>query len=155
MKKSDGEAEVPRAAAEETVRRFLEAWASGDLDASLRYIADDAVYALYISRELLPFGGETVGRANIERSLRQMRDQWDYLVYRPRSFVAIIDSVRVRVEHMYRHRASGEVLSGNFRLVLRVRDNLIVRADEYHDRAMVEAFMRLHASESQGSRTSL
>lgn len=138
-------------AAEETVRRFIKVWASGDIDASLRFIADDAVYALYISREVLPFGGETVGLANIERTLRLMRSQWDYLLFRPRAVVAIIDTVRVRVEHMYRHRASGEVLSGNFRIIFRVRDNLIVRADEYHDRAMVEAFMRLHAGVSQST----
>ena len=44
---------------------------------------------------------------------------------------------------MYRHRASGEVLSGRFRMLIRVEDGLVVRADEYHDRAKVEAFMRL------------
>ncbi len=44
---------------------------------------------------------------------------------------------------MYRHRASGEVLDGRFRHVMRVKDGLIVRTDEYHDRAKVETFMRL------------
>ena len=44
---------------------------------------------------------------------------------------------------MYRHRASGEVLSGRFRMVMQVKDGLIDRADEYHDRAKVEAFLRL------------
>ena len=28
-------------------------------------------------------------------------------------------------------------------MIMRVEDGLIVRADEYHDRAKVEAFMRL------------
>jgi ketosteroid isomerase-like protein len=44
---------------------------------------------------------------------------------------------------MYRHRESGQVLSGRFRLVIRVEVGLIQRVDEFHDRAKVEAFMRL------------
>jgi ketosteroid isomerase-like protein len=47
---------------------------------------------------------------------------------------------------MYRHRRSGEVLSGRFRMIMRVEDGLIVRTDEYHDRAKVEAFLRLFCS---------
>ncbi len=109
----------------------------------MQYIAEDAVYALHISEDLLPFGGETVGRANIELAFRQMRDQFDYLVFRPHNFSSDGDTVRLRVEHMYRHRASGAVLSGNFRLVMQVRDGKVTRCEEYHDRAMVETFMRL------------
>jgi ketosteroid isomerase-like protein len=134
---------VSAAAAEETVRRFLKAWATGDTERSIPYIAEDAVYALHISNEVLPFGGETVGRPAIEAALRMMREQFDYLLFRPHNFVSDGDAVRVRVEHMYRHKASGEVLAGNFRAVFLVRDGRIGRCDEYHDRAMVESFMRL------------
>jgi ketosteroid isomerase-like protein len=72
-----------------------------------------------------------------------MRQQFDYLLFRPHNFVANGDAVRVRVEHVYRHKRSGELISGNFRAVFVVRDGLIARCDEYHDRALVEAFMRL------------
>ena len=34
---------------------------------------------------------------------------------------------------MYRHLQSGEVLEGRFRMVMQVKDALIVRADEYRD----------------------
>lgn len=132
-----------RRSAEETVRQFLTTWASGDLGATVSFIADDCIYALYISSEALPFAGETVGKAAIVDALRLIRTQFDYVLYRPHRYVSEGDHVRLRVEHMYRHRASGEVLSGNFRLVVEVRDGLIARADEYHDRAMVEAFIRL------------
>lgn len=134
---------MQRESAEETVRCFFKVWVAGDIDEAMRFIAEDSVYALCISNEVLPFGGETVGRSNIEVALRQMRAQFHYLLFRPLSYVTDGGTVRTRVEHMYRHRASGEVLSGTFRLVFQVRDGLIVRADEYHDRAMVEAFMRL------------
>ena len=129
--------------AEETVRQFLTAWIAGDFAVTTSFIADDCVYALYISNDVLPFAGETVGKANIEAALRLMRVQFDYLLFRPHHYVTDGDNVRLRVEHMYRHRASGEVISGNFRLIFEVRDSLIARADEYHDRAMMEAFIRL------------
>ena len=107
------------------------------------FVAEHAVYALYISGDLLPFAGETVGRDNIAAALRRMPPDYEYLLYRPLDLVTNGDEVRYQVEFMYRHRASGEVLSGRFRMIMRVENGLLVRTDEYHDRAKVEAFMRL------------
>jgi ketosteroid isomerase-like protein len=127
----------------EVVTSFNRAWAVGDVDTAMRHVAEDGVYALYISGELLPHGGETAGRDNIAVALHQVRVDFDYLLYRPLQLKAKDDVVRFQVEFMYRHRLSGEILSGRLRFVMRVRDGVIVRADEYHDRAKVEAFMRL------------
>jgi ketosteroid isomerase-like protein len=87
-----------------------------------------------------------VGRANIEAGLRLARQQFHYLLYRPLDLFARGNDVRHQVEFMYRHQASGELLSGRFRMVMRVEDGLITRAEEYHDRAKVEAFLRLFGS---------
>jgi len=46
---------------------------------------------------------------------------------------------------MYPHRRSGEILSGRFGMIMQVERGPIVRAEEYHDRAKVEAFLRLFA----------
>jgi len=127
----------------EVVSSFNEAWVANDVDAAMTWVAEDAVYALYISGELLPAGGETVGRDNIAAALRKIRECFDYLLYRPLHLHAKGDVVRYQVEFMYRHRPSGETLSGRFRMVMRVKDGLLIRADEYHDRPKVEAFMRL------------
>ena len=51
--------------------------------------------------------------------------------------------VRVQVSFVYHHRRTGENLVGTKRLVIRLKDGLIVRVDEYHDAALIEAFMRL------------
>jgi len=127
----------------EVVTQFNRAWEAGDIEAALTYVADDAVYELHVSDEVLPFGGTTAGRAAIEAMLRRIRADWEYILYRPLPLTQAGNIVRFQVEFMYRHRASGEVLSGRFRLVMRIEDGLIKRADEYHDRAKVEAFMRL------------
>jgi ketosteroid isomerase-like protein len=130
---------------EEVVRRFNSAWIVGDVESVIQLVAEDCVYALHISEELLPFGGETCGRANIKSALQMMRHQFDYLLYRPGHPTVVGSKVHNQVEFMYRHRKSGEVLTGTFRIVLQVKDGLLVRGDEYHDRAMVETFMRLFA----------
>jgi ketosteroid isomerase-like protein len=127
----------------DVVRQFNDAWAVGDIDAAALLVAPNAVYALYISGEVLPHGGETHGRDNIAAALRQVREDFEYLLYRPLKLKSDGDVVRFQVEFMYRHRRSGEVLSGRFRFLMRVEDGLIVRADEFHDRAKVEAFLRL------------
>ena len=106
----------------EVVSSFNEAWVTSDVDAAMACVAEDAVYALYISGELLPAGGETVGRDNIAAALRKIRECFDYLLYRPLHLHAKGDVVRYQVEFMYRHRPSGETLSGRFRMVMRVKD---------------------------------
>ncbi len=127
----------------EVIAQFNKAWEAGDIEGALAFVADDVVYELHVSNELLPFGGQTEGRDAIEATLRRIRDFWEYILYRPLALACHGDVVRFQVEFMYRHRASGEVLSGRFRSVMRVENGLIKRADEYHDRAKVEAFMRL------------
>ncbi len=127
----------------EVVTQFNQAWETGDIEAALAYVADDAVYELHVSKEVLPFGGPTAGRSAIAATLRRIRADWEYILYRPMALTQAGDIVRFQVEFMYRHRASGEVLTGRFRLVMRIEEGLIKRADEYHDRAKVEAFMRL------------
>jgi ketosteroid isomerase-like protein len=127
----------------DVVDAFNRCWIKGDVDGAMQVVADDCVYALYISDELLPHGGETVGRENIRAALIQVRVDFKYILYRPYAFIVDGDVCRYRVEFMYRHRRSGEILSGRLRFLMKVRDGSIVRADEYHDRAMVEAFLRL------------
>ena len=127
----------------DVVCQFTRFWTAGDIDSAMLLVAEDAVYVLYISGDVLPFAGETVGRDNIAAALRKIRQDFEYLLYRPLDLVTNGDEVRYQVEFMYRHRASGEVLSGRFRMIMRVENGLLVRTDEYHDRAKVEAFMRL------------
>jgi ketosteroid isomerase-like protein len=125
------------------VTHFNAVWDAGDIEGVLALLADNAEYELHISKEVLPYGGLACGRADIGDKLRLMRADWEYILYRPFSLAADGSIVRFQVEFMYRHRESGQVLSGRFRLVMRVEDGKILRVDEFHDRAKVEAFMRL------------
>ena len=131
---------------EQVVTRFLQYWIAKDIDACLTLLSATASYTLHIEQSLLPFAGTTTGREEIGRQLAAMLRDWDYLVFRPTPAHAHVDDVseiHSRVEFMYRHRASGEVIDGFLRLVWCVREGLITEVNEYHDAAMVETFLRL------------
>jgi ketosteroid isomerase-like protein len=134
---------LPQPTPIEVVKEFNAAWTQGKIEDAIAWIAEDAVYELHISGDVLSHGGEHVGREKIAAVLRTVRQEFEYILYRPLQLSADGDTVRYQVEFMYRHRASGEVLNGRFRMVMLVKNGLLVRADEYHDRAKVEAFMRL------------
>jgi ketosteroid isomerase-like protein len=122
---------------------FLDSWIAQDVELTVAHVADDFVYALHISNEVLPFGGETRGREEIKSVLYTILADFDYLKYEPVILGVQDDVVRVQVDFIYHHRRTGEDLVGTKRLVIKLDDGLIARIDEYHDVALVEAFMRL------------
>lgn len=118
-------------------------------------VAPDIVYTLNVPNSDLPIGGETVGWDAVTAKMLGVREVFDYLVYRP-SFLSVQgDVARYRIELIFRHRRSGELLTGYMRSVVTCRDDKVVRVDEYVDTALVVTFMRLFAvgspSPPQGS----
>lgn len=124
---------------------FLACWSVQDVEMTLQHVDESVVYALYISETALPFGGETRGKANCRDVLYAILADFDHLKYEPAIVGVKGDVVRARVEIAYRHRQTGGMLTGSKRLLITVKNGLIVRVEEYHDAAMVEAFMRLTA----------
>ena len=53
------------------------------------------------------------------------------------------ETVRGMVAYRFRHKLARETIDGDMRHVIEVRDGRIVRINEYHDIALVRAFMRL------------
>lgn len=122
---------------------FLRSWGVQDVEMTAAHAADDIVYALYISDQALPFGGETHGLEACRNVLYTILADFDYLKYEPVVLSVEDDVVRVQVSFIYHHRRTGGNLVGTKRMVFKLRDGLIVRIDEYHDAGLVEAFMRL------------
>jgi len=138
-----------------TVASYLACWSAQDVEMTLRHFDEDISYALYISETALPFAGETRGKANIANILYSLLAQFDYLKHEPTIVGVDGDTVRVQVQFVYHHRETGGNLSGSKRLVFKLRNDAIVRVEEYHDAAMVEAFMRLTAHRAKTQERSL
>lgn len=127
-------------------------WIACDIDGAMELCGPDVVYSLNIDQEVFAFAGEAVGRPAVHASFKLLRKEFDYLVVRPKAYLQEGDTVRIPVEFFYRHRASGETLSGTMRLVLTWHDGLIRRIDEFADAALVEAFVRLFSPFAAGRR---
>lgn len=131
--------------------RFCQSWAKQDLSGSLMFAHDDVVYAMFIPQEVVPFGGETCGKAAMSDRMRTILDHFDMLRF------DIIDEKRLgdlecaRVAFAFRHKIAGETITGIMRLEARVQDGLIVDFKEYHDVEKIRAFMRLIAYQVGGA----
>jgi ketosteroid isomerase-like protein len=127
----------------ETVRALWGAWRQRDKGATLALLADNIVFALFVPQEVLPFGGETVGKPSVSDRLQMILEQFDTLSYKGKVTRTLGDNVHGMVAYRFRHKVTGETIDGVMRHVIEVRDGLIVRINEHHDIALVRAFMRL------------
>ncbi len=125
------------------IEQLIAAWNTQDVESTLPFIDDDAVFALYVSEETVPFGGVSRGKDEIRATLYMMLAEFDYLKF-DRTIVGVDDDVvKVQTQFKFHHRRTGGNLEGSMRTVFTVRDDLVIRCDEYLDRDLVDAFMRL------------
>lgn len=124
-------------------RALWSAWQVRDKAATLALLADDIVFGLYVPQEVLPFGGETTGKASVSDRLQTILDQFDTLTYEGKVTRTQEETVYGRIGYQFRHKVTGETIDGVMRQVIVVRDGRIARINEYHDIELVRAFMRL------------
>lgn len=131
----------------------LSDYAVGDLESFLDHLSDNVVYSLHLDETLLPFAGEVQGKGVFRDRLLAMRSVFEYVRWDPGP-IRLIDSERAAtfVDFIYRHRKSGEILDGVYRLVWEVDADLKVsRIEEYHDAERIHAFARLmNARDTEG-----
>lgn len=128
-----------RAAVEAIIAR----WNTQDVEATLDYVHDDAVFALYVSETSVPFGGISRGKDEIRAKLFMMLAEFDYLRF-DRTIVGVDDDVvKVQTLFKFHHRRTGGNLEGSMRTIFTVRGGAVVKCDEYLDQGLVDAFMQL------------
>jgi len=127
----------------EIVQHLWRVWAKRDKAAAIALFSPDIVYDLHIPEEVVPFGGETRGKAAVSDRLQMILDQFDTLLYA--GHVVKVDGEKVHglVDYRFRHKLTGEVIDGSMRHQILVRDGRIVSLRETHDIEKVKAFMRL------------
>ncbi|MEQ1696921.1 MAG: hypothetical protein ABL901_13880 [Hyphomicrobiaceae bacterium] len=125
------------------IERALMYWRVQDVESMLSTYADGIVYHVYTFQEASPQFAEFAGKEAVRAVLYDILADFDYLFYAS-DLIELRDGVaRVQSRFVLRHRGSGESLSGSKRQRIHVANGVIVRIDEYHDVAMVDAFMRL------------
>lgn len=129
---------------------FVQDYARRDFANAITFFADDVVMAIHIDRELVPFGGVTIGKAQVLQRWAMVASQFDMPLYRLEHAVRDGDQIRGRIAYRFAHYAGGEVIEGHMRHVATMRGETCARGQEFHDRARVEAFFRLIASADRG-----
>ncbi len=127
------------------LERYWRAWAARDCATSFALYAPDILYALHVPQEVLPFGGEVVGKPAVCDRMRMILDIFDTLQYEGRVMHNVEDQVSGRVTYRFRHKICREVIDGSLRVEAQFRDGLIAQWTEYTDVEKVRAFMRLVA----------
>lgn len=127
----------------ELVAEIIELWAAQDVESAFAYVADDVVYALHIDEDLAPFAGVTHGREAMMAAFYNMIQQYDYLHWEPVIVGCEGNVVRIQTQFRLHHRRTGADLEGSMRTVITMRNDLMVRCEEFLDRGLVESFMRL------------
>lgn len=127
------------------IETALDYFAAGDVDQILALCSDDVVFQLYISQSALPFGGIARGQDAVRDKFFDILAVFDCLAYEPVLLDLHRGVARVQSRFVYHHRASDERLEGTLRLVCTLKNGRILRIEEYHDDAMMKAFMCLAA----------
>jgi ketosteroid isomerase-like protein len=125
-------------------------WAAKDLKAVLSCCADDIVFVMHLPTELMPFAGETQGKAAIIPRLQMILDGFDFIEYRPLFINDQDDAFHSQVRYRFRHKETGLEIEGTMRHVWRVEGDQIVRLEEFHDTPKVRAFFELLAQSENG-----
>jgi len=129
----------------EVVKASLEAWGRRDIEQSLSYMDDDVVFTFNAGEGQLQLAGTCQGKDQVRPRLQEILDLFDFQALVVESLRDDGEAIRTSMLFYYRHKASGLTVEGRYRQVMRVENGRIVRVDEYHDAAAVEAFMRMAA----------
>ncbi|MFY0611321.1 MAG: nuclear transport factor 2 family protein [Hyphomicrobiaceae bacterium] len=119
----------------------MTAWANQDLDRALRFVSDDIVHTLNVDGELVPFAASVKGKGAMREKLELMLETFEIGAYVTDHLSVQGHVVRANMKAVYIHLASGERLITKFRYVIEQRNGLMVRINEFHDAAYLEAFM--------------
>ncbi len=125
------------------VRGYYDAMLRGDVDDAMSFVSDDVQWTMYVDRQVIPFAGESAGRAALRERFEQMLSAWELLRYEFTTLELLGQSARAVIAVAFRFRATGDVIDGSMRLVFRIIGRQIVFADEFHDAERIRAFMAL------------
>jgi len=121
-------------------------WAVGDIDGFMDAFADDFAYTNHMSPEFVPFAGTVHGKVAFRRQLQKISDNFDVIHYTPVQIIPRNDLIRAQITFLYRHKATGLTYGGRLRHVFQIKDQRIVKFDEFHDGERTRAFFELIAS---------
>jgi ketosteroid isomerase-like protein len=118
------------------------AWANSDLEGFLNLVSDDLTYSVNVDGLEVPYAASAEGKPAVRARLRLLLDTFVINAFIVEQLVHEAAFSRSTVLGYYRHKATGERLTIRLRFRGWVRDGLVLRLEEHHDAAYIEAFQR-------------
>jgi ketosteroid isomerase-like protein len=125
--------EVTPRGAGDVVRLAWRHWAARKKDAVLDLCSTSVVYALHVPKDVLPFGGVTVGKFALSERLQTMLEQFEVLQYDGEVLSEEAETARGIIRYRFRHRSTGAVTEGIMRQIVWVRDGLLTQIETFKD----------------------
>lgn len=118
------------------VQKAYADFARGDVAAVLESFADDIVW---ITPGNTVLAGERQGRAEVAEFFRTLRDQWDFLDFEPKEYIASADRVVALGRYEVRSRQTGRTAASHWAMTWTIRGGKAVAFQEYTDTSNLEA----------------
>ena len=134
------------------VQSILDFWRVQDVEQTLSGLSEGILYQLYTFHNARPSLQLLTGKDAVRTMMFEVLAQFDYLHYEPTVLDVSGGIGRVQIQFDLRHRASGERLTGSKRQFYVIGDHVITRINEFHDTALVAAFLRLTQSTGESVR---
>ncbi len=130
--------------------RAATAWSNYRLEKALSFMSEDVEHTLNVDGEIVPFAASVKGKAAMRKKLQMVLDTFEIGAYVTDHVAVQGCMLRANMRIVYIHRATGERLITRFRFVIRQRNGLMERIDEFHDAAYLESFMRYVSTPANG-----
>jgi ketosteroid isomerase-like protein len=108
----------------------------------------DAVQFHFVAHpDHFTFAGSHTGKDGVQRALELIAQEYDWLVYQARDFIAEGDRVVALTDGVIQHRASGKELPMRMVDIIRIEDGRIVEFTEFFDSAAMLANDMAHRAQ--------
>ncbi|MGA3024926.1 MAG: nuclear transport factor 2 family protein [Bryobacteraceae bacterium] len=124
---------------EDNVRLIQKAYADysrGDMAALFDAFADDILWITPGNTEL---AGERQGKEEVAGFFRTLGEQWDFLAFEPREYIASGDRLVVLGRYDVRSRQTGRTAASHWAMVWTIQNGKATRFQEYTDTSTLEA----------------
>lgn len=128
-----------------------ERWAAGDLDAVMQLFHDDVLHLINVDGVAVPYAASSYGKEDLRLRLQLVIDAFFIDKFEIESYAHMPEFSRSVVVTHKTHKKTGERLCERLHFRYWFKGGLIMRVEERHDAAYIEAFQRLVVHAEHGT----
>jgi Ketosteroid isomerase-related protein len=129
------------------MRSLYEAYSRRDPAPLFENLSEAVQFHFVAHPDHFTFAGSHTGRDGVQRALELIAQEYDWLVYQARDFIAEGDRVVALTDGVIQHRASGKELPMRMVDIIRIEDGRIVEFTEFFDSAAMLANDMAHRAQ--------